>query len=139
MRRTFYNKLILVILVIAFVFYNYAVYTGDAHIVSHRLSRAAIRGQDIWQKNNCSACHQIYGLGGYLGPDLTNIHSHPSKGPEYIRGILNSGIRHMPEYQFGEREKEALTAFLRAVDSTGYYPNKQARFLKNGWVEIKTK
>ncbi|MCH7870146.1 MAG: c-type cytochrome, partial [Planctomycetes bacterium] len=30
-------------------------------------------GLAIWRENNCQACHQIYGYGGFLGPDLTNL------------------------------------------------------------------
>jgi putative heme-binding domain-containing protein len=30
-------------------------------------------GADIYQKQNCSSCHMIYGHGGFLGPDLTDI------------------------------------------------------------------
>ena len=137
--RVFYNRLILFLLSGSFLVYNYVVYTDGTYLNEHKLSGHAIKGEKIWQRNNCSACHQIYGLGGYLGPDLTNIYSHPSKGPDYIRGILNTGIKHMPYYEFSAEEKEAIVAFLKAVDATGYYPNKKSKFLKNGWVEIKLK
>jgi nitric oxide reductase subunit C len=137
--RVFYNRLILFLLSASFLIYNYIVYTDGAYLEEHRLSDQAITGEKIWQRKNCSACHQIYGLGGYLGPDLTNIYSLPGKGPEYINGILNTGIKHMPLYHFNEKEKEALIAFLKAVDATGYYPNDKAKFIRNGWVEIKLK
>ena len=35
-------------------------------------------------------------------------------------------------------KKEALIQFLKEVDLTGYYPNKEAGIENNGWVEIKT-
>jgi len=44
-------------------------------------SEKALQGQQLWQQNNCFSCHQIYGLGGYLGPDLTNVYSQRGKGP----------------------------------------------------------
>lgn len=41
--------------------------------------QAAVRGsemgQALFQKHDCSACHQISGIGGTAGPDLTHIGS----------------------------------------------------------------
>jgi nitric oxide reductase subunit C len=36
-------------------------------------SRSAGPGQAIYQQNDCAACHQIMGIGGAAGPDLTYI------------------------------------------------------------------
>lgn len=36
------------------------------------LSEPAIRGRELWYANACQVCHQVYGNGGFLGPDLTN-------------------------------------------------------------------
>lgn len=103
------------------------------------MSKSALAGEKIWQDNNCAACHQLYGLGGYLGPDLTNVASHPSKGKEYIKAFLNSGIKSMPKFNFNEQEKEQIVSFLSHVDKTGIYPNTNANFSKDGWVEIEYK
>jgi nitric oxide reductase subunit C len=35
--------------------------------------KAASTGQMLYQKNDCAACHQIKGIGGTAGPDLTQI------------------------------------------------------------------
>ena len=43
-------------------------------------SEKAVSGRIVWQKYNCQSCHQLYGLGRYLGPDLTNVVSNPKKG-----------------------------------------------------------
>lgn len=119
-----------------FGYHNFCVYRGRDLSNQTKLNAESLRGQQLWQKNNCFSCHQLYGLGGYLGPDLTNIYSDRKKGPAYIRSMLNSGIRSMPRFNFGESDKDAIIAFLKAVDKTGRYPNTDARFLLNGWVEI---
>lgn len=98
------------------------------------MSKEAIQGQELWQKNNCASCHQIYGLGGYLGPDLTNVYSNPKKGPNYIKAFLNSGVKMMPKFKFSETEKDQIVEFLKQVDATGIYPNLNARIEPSGWV-----
>ena len=103
------------------------------------MSKEALEGERLWQENNCTSCHQIYGLGGYLGPDLTNVISHPSKGGEYAKAFLNSGINAMPLFDFNEKEKNQIISFLTHVDETGIYPNENAVFQNNGWVDIEYK
>lgn len=133
------NILIISILLIAFSCYNYLIYTSKDKITPIELSKKALFGQKLWQKNNCWSCHQTYGLGGYLGPDLTNVYSNKSKGPNYIKAFLNSGVKSMPKFNFKEEEKEAIIAYLKTIDSTGYYPNYDASLKVNGWVELKYK
>ncbi len=65
------------------------------------------------------ACHQFYGLGGYMGPDLTNVIS--SKGAAYARAFLISGTERMPDFGFDDHEMDDLIAFLEFVDSMGIY------------------
>ena len=74
-------------------------------------------GKMLWQQHNCNACHQVYGLGGYLGPDLTNVYS--IKGPAYIRAFLQNGTVIMPNFQLTEQETVALLAFLQDIDASG--------------------
>jgi nitric oxide reductase subunit C len=81
----------------------------------------------------------LYGLGGYLGPDLTNTYSTEGKGEAYIKAFLNSGIKTMPKFNFSEEEKSHLVAFLREVDQTGIYPNLNAKIEKTGWVTLEYK
>lgn len=118
-----------------FGFYNTAVYLGDTS--AEPFTPKARLGQKIWQDNNCFSCHQLYGLGGYLGPDLTNLYS--AKGKDYIKAFVNSGVKTMPRFSFTEQEKEALAAFLREVDQSGFYPDYKAKIKANGWVEITKK
>jgi nitric oxide reductase subunit C len=77
------------------------------------------RGHVLYQENNCVACHQIYGLGGYMGPDLTNVIS--SKGEVYASAFLMSGTVRMPNFGFTEQEIEDLVRFLEFVDTMGTY------------------
>lgn len=122
-----------------FLVYNYIIYTSEGYTAKVELSPKAMEGQFLWQKNNCWSCHQLYGLGGYLGPDLTNVFSHPDKGPVYINAFLNSGVKTMPQYNFSVAEKEAIIEYLQVVDRTGYYPNFDANIEPSGWVTIKYK
>ncbi len=103
------------------------------------MSALAIEGEQLFQQNNCTACHQLFGLGGYLGPDLTNIISNKNKGPLYAKAFLNSGIKSMPKFNFTEQEQEALVQFLTEVDQCGYYPIFDAVKEPTGWVEVKYK
>ncbi len=66
------------------------------------------------------ACHQIYGLGGYLGPDLTNVLER--RPAAYVRAVLSNGIREMPDFQLSEQEIEQLVAFLKYFDTPGTFP-----------------
>jgi nitric oxide reductase subunit C len=119
-----------------FCCYNYNIYTGQSSARTATLSRKAAYGQVLWQQNNCFSCHQIYGLGGYLGPDLTNVYSNPGKGPVYIKSMLNSGVKSMPAFNFSDSEKEAIIAYLKEIDQSGQYPNHNAEFDYTGWVKI---
>ncbi|WP_325202721.1 cytochrome c [Flavobacterium sp.] len=126
-------------LVSVFGFYNFIIYAEDDSGNQKRLSDQALKGQELWQQNNCFSCHQLYGLGGYLAPDLTNIYSAENKGADYIKAFLNSGIKAMPRFHFTEDEKEAIVTFLKEVDESGYYPNHKAAIKADGWVEIEYK
>lgn len=134
--KTKNNIIIIAVLIGIFCVYNISIYSSKERVNPIKLSSKALKGQTLWQNNNCWSCHQVYGLGGYLGPDLTNVYSSPNKGGSYIKAFLNSGVKTMPEFNFSEEEKEALVSFLKHIDSTGYYPNKDAIIKPNGWVEL---
>jgi nitric oxide reductase subunit C len=74
-------------------------------------------GKLNWQKYNCNACHQLYGLGGYLGPDLTNVYS--GKGEAYIQAFLKNGTTIMPDFHLTDLEIQQLTTFLKNIDASG--------------------
>lgn len=76
-------------------------------------------GRLVLQKYNCHTCHQIYGLGGYLGPDLTNVYSRRNQNEDYLKAIIHSGVRQMPAFKMSEVEMTSLLAFLKNLDATG--------------------
>lgn len=112
---------ILLVLLVLFVAYSTLVYTRGTgtSLNNPLLDSAAIKGKILWQSHNCSSCHQLYGLGGFLGPDLTTVISR--KGEAYSKAIILTGTKRMPQYNLGDHEAEAITKFLSYVDSTAYH------------------
>ncbi|MFP5470371.1 MAG: c-type cytochrome [Bacteroidia bacterium] len=133
------NRIVLFSIISVFTIYNIVIYTQSSMSVAEPMSEEAILGEQLWQKSNCTACHQLYGLGGYLGPDLTNVISNPNKGADYVKAFINSAPKSMPKYNFTDKEKDNIVAFLESVDKTGIYPNKNAVIKKTGWVEMEYK
>jgi len=107
-------------LLAAFAFYSGLVYKNcDVKMKAGIPSDQVMAGWKIWQQKNCQSCHQFYGLGGYLGPDLTNIISDQHKGPEYARVIIKFGTTRMPNFKLTETEINDLIAFLAWIDKSG--------------------
>lgn len=131
--------LILLLLFTIFASYNYVLYTEQSAYGTVKLSEKALQGEKLWRQNNCNSCHQIYGLGGYLGPDLTNVYSFRKGDENYLKSMFNSGIKAMPTFDFNETEKEELLQFLIEIDQTGKYPNAEASIEADGWVKIQDK
>lgn len=128
-RITFYALIVLL------VPYNYLVYTHWTAVdQKEQISEHAARGKQVWQKYNCSSCHQLYGLGGYMGPDLTNVIS--AKGTIYTNALIQSGTGRMPAFEMKESERKALLAFLTEVDQSGHYPLKHYELKPDGTVNI---
>lgn len=80
-------------------------------------------GGDVWLRGNCNSCHALFGLGGHLGPDLTNVIR--LRGAPVVVATLRSGRVGMPEFAFSEEETRDLIAYLRMVDESGTYPAKK--------------
>lgn len=108
-------------LCVTFVFYSTYVYTKGTQ-ASHLppMNADERRGAEVYQDYNCSACHQFYGLGGYMGPDLTNVISR--KGEAYARAFVAAGTASMPNLGLSNDELDAVVDFLGFVDKTGTYP-----------------
>jgi nitric oxide reductase subunit C len=130
---------VLLLLLLVFTAYNYTLYTTQSDYGTIRLSEKALQGEKHWRENNCNACHQLYGLGGYLGPDLTNVYSFRKGDGQYLKSMFNSGVKAMPRFDFNETEKEELLQFLMEVDQTGTYPNTEAKINSDGWVRVQYK
>jgi nitric oxide reductase subunit C len=124
----------IVITVLLIIFLCYSIYLYSALPVKHTTEdKAADSGKIIWQKYNCNACHQVYGLGGYLGPDITNVYA--IKGTAYIRAFLKNGTTIMPDFKLTEREITDLIAFLKNIDATGKSDPKSFSLTYDGTIE----
>ena len=77
----------------------------------------ALAGRQIWLANNCQACHQLYGFGGFLGPDLTNAASRIKQDQLEERLSMGKGL--MPRFDLSRDEVESLWVFLEEMDLTG--------------------
>jgi nitric oxide reductase subunit C len=104
-----------------FVFYSAYVYTaGTESAHQPPMTEKERRGARVYQEYNCTACHQFYGLGGYMGPDLTNVIS--NRGGAYARAFIAAGTATMPNLGLAENELDSVIAYLTFVDQTGTYP-----------------
>lgn len=121
------------ILVVTFLIFSWKVYT-DSAIPVLEWNDSAAEGKKLWQKHNCISCHQLYGLGGFMGPDLTNVLSDPAKGELYVTAILSHGLNRMPDYKFTKDEVNALVEFLRHTDESGIYPLQNFKVNWDGTV-----
>ena len=110
---------VLFVCFIAFSVWIYAIPLFSPSPYSEKELHLVAEGRLVWQKHNCHTCHQLYGLGGYLGPDLTNVYSRSGNNEHYIRGIVKSGVKQMPAFEISEEEMNALLQFLKNVDQSG--------------------
>lgn len=103
-------------LLIAFFAYSLWIYT-DATNYGSTMNLKQSEGKRIYHENNCQSCHQIFGLGGYLGPELTTVYSDKHRGEAYAEAFLkNVGGTRMPNFNFNDEEIDALLAYLKYVD-----------------------
>ncbi len=123
-------------LFVAFVLFTGYVYVAEVPAVAMGdRQEIALEGKQLWQQHNCSSCHQLYGLGGYLGPDLTNVVS--DKGIPYAKAIIRGGTGTMPNFKLSEQEVTALLAFLEHADKTGKVSREHFRIDSLGQIHAK--
>lgn len=103
-------------LLIAFLFYSTYLYSF-LPVKAYIATKETISGKAVWQRYNCNACHQVYGLGGFIGPDLTNDYSF--RGKDFIKAFLNYGTAAMPNFHLSEKEVNDLLAYLKDIDASG--------------------
>jgi len=107
------------LLVCAYLGVSVVVYTDYPNRQDHTpLVDLERKGLTVWRKYNCQACHQIHGFGGFLGPDLTNRidDATPDDAYDYL---LLKGVGRMPALGLEQEEREAVIAYLRALNRTG--------------------
>lgn len=102
------------VLTFSFLSYSVLIYMSEGTV-----DQKVAEGRLVWQKYNCQSCHQLYGLGGYLGPDLTNLMSETGKSETYLNAIIESGTNQMPMLGLSEDEIRKVIEFLKSVDSSG--------------------
>jgi nitric oxide reductase subunit C len=106
-----------ILLFIVFISYSAYLYLNCDNQKINPPNEAAQVGRTIWQQKNCQGCHQLYGLGGYMGPDLTNIIS--TKGTKSAEIFIKFGTGRMPNQHLSDSEVSSLIAFLSWIDKTG--------------------
>lgn len=93
------------------------------------LTKSAIRGKHLFDKNNCMGCHTILGEGAYYAPELTKVYE--KRGAKFIEMMLTDpekmfpGKRKMIKYDFSNQEKSDLIEFLKwigKIDLNGFPP-----------------
>ena len=119
------------LLLVSFLGYSGYLYS-HLPVADNQLDKNAEKGKAIWQQYNCSACHQVYGLGGYLGPDLTNVYS--KRGTAYIQAFIANGTNIMPNNHLSESDIKELTNYLKSIDASGKSDPKTFIIQKNGFI-----
>ncbi len=110
-----------IILFSVFLVYTCVVYSNcdNTKTGEGKPDSKVVAGWQTWQEKNCQSCHQFYGLGGYLGPDLTNVASDPLKNENYLRTFIKNGTGKMPNFNLSDTEVSNLVTFLTWVDKSG--------------------
>ncbi len=105
--------------------YSFVIYSQKSEFIgaNKKITPLAVEGRLVFQKYNCISCHQLYGLGGYLGPDLTNVIS--DKGSYYVSAVIKNGMLKMPNLNVQDNEIKSLVEYLSFADSSVVFPVKE--------------
>lgn len=122
--RPWHRRAIYFSLIVLFVLQTFLTWTSATTVPegAGTLNAEAIRGRTYFNEFNCTACHQFYGLGGHLGPDLTNVTIAEGKGSAYAKGIILHGTASMPAPGVDLEKADAIVAYLEAMAASGPYP-----------------
>ena len=76
------------------------------------------KGQKIYTEKKCSMCHKIEGVGGKIGPDLSDVGS--KRDAEWIKGFLKDPKSVIPEtkqppFKGTDEELDAVVAYLMSL------------------------
>jgi nitric oxide reductase subunit C len=136
LKRIFFWSLVLLFIIDTAIIYCSGPENDDADSF---LTEEAKNGKLLFQEYNCISCHQLYGLGGYMGPDLTNVISTPGKGDLYAKSFVQSGTQRMPDFHLDEDQINAIVAYLKYVDKTGISPVINFDVAYDGTITQKSK
>ncbi len=126
------KMIVLLLLLFCYLLYSLILYS-ELPVKLYSKNKEGEIGKLVWQKYNCNSCHQLYGLGGYLGPDLTNVYSSRSK--EYIKSFLMNGTATMPKFNINEYEINSLIQYFRSIDNSGKSDPRIFRIKTDGTIE----
>ena len=126
------KMIVLVLFVAAYLIYSFTLYTS-LPVKQCIVDKRAENGKLVWQKYNCNACHQLYGLGGYLGPDLTNVYSKRSEA--FIKAFLKNGTTAMPNFNINDYEMDCLLKYFNTIDNSGKSDPRNFRINNDGTIE----
>lgn len=131
-------RTIFILLSTVFIGYSFIIYLQPISVKEEKRfnKKIASEGHLIWQSYNCQTCHQLYSLGGYLGPDLTNIISNPQKGEQLVRAMVKSGTKQMPAFNLTDKEMDELIEFLKSTDASGIADPRKFRKNNFGMIEV---
>ncbi len=111
------RQLLMAALVLVFCIQTWLVYADPAGRTQPPLSEAAMEGRALWHDYNCQSCHQLYGFGGFLGPDLTNASERLTDAR--LEAVLTTGAGQMPAFDLAADARGAIATFLAEVHETG--------------------
>ena len=126
------KMIVLVLFVAAYLIYSFTLYTS-LPVKQCIVDKRAENGKLVWQKYNCNACHQLYGLGGYLGPDLTNVYS--KRSDAFIKAFLKNGTTAMPNFNINDYEMDCLLKYFNTIDNSGKSDPRNFRINNDGTIE----
>ena len=126
------KMIVLVLFVAAYLIYSFTLYTS-LPVKQCIVDKRAENGKLVWQKYNCNSCHQLYGLGGYIGPDLTNVYSKRSEA--FIKAFLKNGTTAMPNFNINDYEMDCLLKYFNSIDNSGKSDPRNFRINNDGTIE----
>lgn len=105
------KKILLAVLTASFVVQTGLVYSDGVDLV---LSEDAVRGRKLFHEGSCQVCHQLWGQGGFLGPDLTNAASRVDE--TRLASLLTVGSGQMPVFGYDALQIGYIRSFLEEID-----------------------
>ena len=111
MFQPFSKKVMLSVLVVCFAIQTGLVYSDNVNLT---LSGDGVKGRKLFHNGSCQVCHQLWGQGGFLGPDLTNAASRLDE--TRLASLMTVGSGQMPAFNYSPEQIAHLRAFLQEID-----------------------